>query len=339
MPVFTGMKHWKPRISEAVERALETGASTVVGLVLAPHYSPLSIAGYRRAGRGRARRRRGARVRRALGRRAGVRRPACRARVRRNRRARRLHRPLASPRESSTTATYEEQLLETARLVAERGRVDGLVVLVPVRVADRRALARPGHPRPPHDARGARRRATSLALPGRLRRRPPRDQMGPRRRGRGAGAGAGPRSSNGSRCRTPIPRFVGVLAGLVRRAACGTVESVIRPGEIRVDEVSRRFRVYPNEARTSRSSSCSRGRGRGERRAGRSRTSRSTSSRARRSGLVGRNGSGKTTLLQLIAGIIKPSEGTRGGRRPRRHRCSSSAQAFTRSSPAVRTSS
>jgi len=48
IPVFTGMKHWTPRIAEAVMRALETGASTVVGLVLAPHYSPLSIAGYRR---------------------------------------------------------------------------------------------------------------------------------------------------------------------------------------------------------------------------------------------------------------------------------------------------
>jgi protoporphyrin/coproporphyrin ferrochelatase len=47
VPVFTGMKHWTPRISEAAERALATGADTVVGLVLAPHYSLLSIAGYR----------------------------------------------------------------------------------------------------------------------------------------------------------------------------------------------------------------------------------------------------------------------------------------------------
>jgi ferrochelatase len=47
IPVFTGMKHWTPRIAEAVAQALDTGASTVVGLVLAPHYSPLSIAGYR----------------------------------------------------------------------------------------------------------------------------------------------------------------------------------------------------------------------------------------------------------------------------------------------------
>jgi ferrochelatase len=48
VPVFTGMKHWTPRIGEAVERALEGGAETVVGLVLAPHYSSLSIGGYRR---------------------------------------------------------------------------------------------------------------------------------------------------------------------------------------------------------------------------------------------------------------------------------------------------
>jgi protoporphyrin/coproporphyrin ferrochelatase len=47
MPVFTGMKHWTPRIADAAERALESGADTVVGLVLAPHWSELSIAGYR----------------------------------------------------------------------------------------------------------------------------------------------------------------------------------------------------------------------------------------------------------------------------------------------------
>lgn len=46
-PVFTGMKHWTPRIADAAEAALETGATTIAGLVLAPHYSRLSIAGYR----------------------------------------------------------------------------------------------------------------------------------------------------------------------------------------------------------------------------------------------------------------------------------------------------
>jgi protoporphyrin/coproporphyrin ferrochelatase len=47
IPVFTGMKHWRPRIAEAVEAAIEGGAETIVGLVLAPHYSELSIGGYR----------------------------------------------------------------------------------------------------------------------------------------------------------------------------------------------------------------------------------------------------------------------------------------------------
>jgi ferrochelatase len=48
LPVLTGMKHWTPRISEAVDAALARGATQLVGLVLAPHYSRLSIAGYRR---------------------------------------------------------------------------------------------------------------------------------------------------------------------------------------------------------------------------------------------------------------------------------------------------
>jgi ferrochelatase len=47
VPVFTGMKHWTPRIADAADKAVETGADSVLGLVLAPHYSRLSIAGYR----------------------------------------------------------------------------------------------------------------------------------------------------------------------------------------------------------------------------------------------------------------------------------------------------
>ncbi|MFN2470709.1 MAG: ferrochelatase [Gaiellaceae bacterium] len=46
LPVHVGMKHWTPRIAEAAESALAGGARIVVGLVLAPHYSRLSIAGY-----------------------------------------------------------------------------------------------------------------------------------------------------------------------------------------------------------------------------------------------------------------------------------------------------
>jgi ferrochelatase len=47
IPVHVGMKHWDPRIAVAVERALDGGAQRLVGLVLAPHYSRISIGGYR----------------------------------------------------------------------------------------------------------------------------------------------------------------------------------------------------------------------------------------------------------------------------------------------------
>jgi ferrochelatase len=48
VPVFTGMKHWTPHIRDAAEGALASGAEMIVGLVLAPHYSSMSIAGYKR---------------------------------------------------------------------------------------------------------------------------------------------------------------------------------------------------------------------------------------------------------------------------------------------------
>jgi ferrochelatase len=47
VPVFVGMKHWRPRIAEAVDAALAGGATRIVGLVLAPHYSAMSIGEYR----------------------------------------------------------------------------------------------------------------------------------------------------------------------------------------------------------------------------------------------------------------------------------------------------
>ena len=47
LPVFVGMKHWRPRIAAAVDAALAAGATRIVGLVLAPHYSRLSIGEYR----------------------------------------------------------------------------------------------------------------------------------------------------------------------------------------------------------------------------------------------------------------------------------------------------
>ncbi len=47
MRVYVGMKHWRPSIADAVEQAVADGPERLVGLVLAPHYSKMSIGGYR----------------------------------------------------------------------------------------------------------------------------------------------------------------------------------------------------------------------------------------------------------------------------------------------------
>jgi ferrochelatase len=44
--VILGMKHWHPFIEEGVRRLDEEGIGRAVGLVLAPHYSGMSVAGY-----------------------------------------------------------------------------------------------------------------------------------------------------------------------------------------------------------------------------------------------------------------------------------------------------
>jgi ABC-type polysaccharide/polyol phosphate transport system ATPase subunit len=83
---------------------------------------------------------------------------------------------------------------------------------------------------------------------------------------------------------------------------------VIRPGEIRIEDVSRRFRVYPKETRTLKELIVTRGRGRGEDVWALSGVDVNVQP-GEAVGLVGRNGSGKTTLLKLIGGIIKPTRG------------------------------
>jgi ferrochelatase len=46
LPVLTGMRHWDPRIAAAVDAAVAAGRAPLIGLVLAPHWSSLSIAKY-----------------------------------------------------------------------------------------------------------------------------------------------------------------------------------------------------------------------------------------------------------------------------------------------------
>jgi protoporphyrin/coproporphyrin ferrochelatase len=45
-PVFVGMRHWHPYIKDAVERIAAEGHRRLVGIVLAPHYSAMSVGIY-----------------------------------------------------------------------------------------------------------------------------------------------------------------------------------------------------------------------------------------------------------------------------------------------------
>jgi ferrochelatase len=47
--VYFGMKHWHPYIREVVPQIINDGFRKVIGLALAPHYSQMSIGGYKRA--------------------------------------------------------------------------------------------------------------------------------------------------------------------------------------------------------------------------------------------------------------------------------------------------
>jgi len=83
---------------------------------------------------------------------------------------------------------------------------------------------------------------------------------------------------------------------------------VVAPGEIVVEHASRRFKVYPREARRLKDLVVARGRTRGEDVVALGDVSFHVGA-GEAIGLVGRNGSGKTTLLRLISGIIRPSAG------------------------------
>lgn len=47
--VYIGMKHWHPYIREVIPQIIDNGFERIIALVLAPHYSQVSIGGYKQA--------------------------------------------------------------------------------------------------------------------------------------------------------------------------------------------------------------------------------------------------------------------------------------------------
>ena len=47
--VYVGMKHWHPYIREVIPQIISDGYDRIIGLVLAPHYSQMSVGGYQQA--------------------------------------------------------------------------------------------------------------------------------------------------------------------------------------------------------------------------------------------------------------------------------------------------
>ena len=246
LPVFVGMKHWRPRIAEAVDRAVAGGADTVVGIVLAPHYSKLSIEGYRE------------RLEDALDGRAELRFVE----------SWHTHEPyiaVLADRVRGTDAhvvftahslparildegdPYRDQLLETSQLVAERAGLDSWSFAFQSESPTGEPWLGPGHPRRARQPARARRRARAR-LPDRLRLRPSRDPLGPRRRGSRARGRARARVRP-HRVAERRSRFRARAGGAVSGGRFSTLD-LVNAGEIQLENVSRRFRVYPQRNMT-----------------------------------------------------------------------------------------
>ena len=207
------MKHWDAadRGSRRVGACLAAPTRSSA-LVLAPHYSALSIARLPDAARGGARRPRAS----CASSRAGTTSPASSSSS-----------PTASAAPTRTSSSprtrcrrgsspagdpYRDQLLETSRLVAEAAGLTRVELLLPERVADRRAVARPRHPRPPRGAAPAGRRErprVSRSVSSPTTSRSAGISTSRRRRRRPSSAC----SSRGSRCRTQIRSSYGRLRG------------------------------------------------------------------------------------------------------------------------------
>lgn len=49
LPVYVGMRHWEPRIADVVAQMAADGITSLIAICMAPHYSAMSIGAYRRA--------------------------------------------------------------------------------------------------------------------------------------------------------------------------------------------------------------------------------------------------------------------------------------------------